>query len=97
MLEWALSDAHSVLLMILICVALAVIVIGLNRARRAEIRRLQNEVKQLSQIVRELEAVEQRRFILEIKSRGAGTAPSVAPAAEVTLQENRASQLNSAA
>jgi sensor domain CHASE-containing protein len=84
MLEWALSDAHSVLL-ILICVALIVVVTALNRARRAEIRRLQKEVKQLSQIVRELETAEQRRFILEIRSRSLGTAPSIAPAAEVTL------------
>jgi len=47
-------------------------VIALDRARRAEILRLRNEVKQLSQSVRALEAAEQRRFILELKAIGEG-------------------------
>jgi hypothetical protein len=76
MFEWALSDLHSVIL-VLICVALVTIVIALNRARRAEIVRLQNEVKQLSLSLRALQAVEERRFILELKAIGKGAEPAI--------------------
>jgi sulfite exporter TauE/SafE len=79
MSAWVLSDTHSVLL-IIIGVALVVIVTALNMARRAEIRRLQNEVKRLTQNVRNLEAAEQRRFIMEFKPKDAGAESAVAAA-----------------
>jgi hypothetical protein len=76
MFQSTLSDALLVLFA-LICVALIATVIALVRAR-AEFVRLQNEVKQLRQSVKALEAAEQRRFIMELKSKGAAEEPTVA-------------------
>ncbi len=80
MYDWPLNDAH-LLLLVLICVALIIIVATLTRVRRAEFGRLQNEVKQLSEIVKALEVAEQRRFIVELKSNGAGAKPEIAASA----------------
>ena len=71
MYDWLLNDAHLVLL-VLIFVALITIVATLTRVRRAEFARLQNEVKQILDCVKSLEAAEQRRFIVELKSNCAG-------------------------
>ena len=77
-----LNDPYFVLL-ILFCAA--VITIGalvtaltrvrrieLNRVRRAEFARLQNELKALSKRVGALEAAEQRRFVRTINSTNEG-------------------------
>ena len=80
MYDWPLNDAHLVLL-VLVCVALITSVIVLTRVRRAEFARLQNEVKQLSVSVKALEAAEQRRFIVELKSSSAGAEPAIAASA----------------
>jgi hypothetical protein len=77
MFESALSDANFVLFA-LMCIVPIAIVTAMYRARRAEIVRLQNEVKQLSQSVKALEAAEQRRFIMELKSKNAGAEPALA-------------------
>jgi hypothetical protein len=76
MFESTFSGAQFILF-VLICVALIATVIALIRAR-AEFVRLQNEVKQLRQSVKALEATEQRRFIVELKSKGAGEEPTIA-------------------
>ena len=77
MYDWLLNDAHLVLL-VLIFVALITIVVTLTRVRRAEFARLQNEVKQILDCVKSLEAAEQRRFIVELKSNCAGGEPASA-------------------
>jgi hypothetical protein len=79
MVEWALSNLYSVVL-VLTCLALITIVLALNRARRAEIVRLQNEIEQLSLGIRELQAAEQRRFLLELKAIGVGAGANAAKA-----------------
>jgi len=84
MYDWPLNDAH-LLLLVLICVALITIVATLTRVRRTEFGRLQNEVKQLSESVKALEAAEQRRFIVELKSNGAGAKPAIAASATRVL------------
>jgi uncharacterized membrane protein (DUF106 family) len=66
-----LNDAHFVLL-VLSCAAVITIgsiVTALTRVRRADFVRLQNEVRELSEHVRALQAAEQRRFIKELNSR----------------------------
>ena len=66
-----LNDAHFVLL-VLSCAAVITIgsiVTALTRVRRADFVRLQNELRELSGHVRELQAAEQRRFIKELNSR----------------------------
>ena len=71
-----LNDAHFVLL-VLSCAAVITIgsiVTALTRVRRADFVRLQNEVRELSEHVRALQAAEQRRFIRELNSRREGRA-----------------------
>jgi uncharacterized membrane protein (DUF106 family) len=70
-----LNDAHFVLL-VLFCAAAAVgsIITALTRVRRADFVRLQNELRELSEHVRELQMAEQRRFLKELNSRGEGPA-----------------------
>ena len=66
-----LNDAHFVLL-VLSCAAVITIgsiVTALTRVRRADFVRLQNEVRELSEHVRALQAADQRRFIKELNSR----------------------------
>jgi hypothetical protein len=78
-----LNDAHFVLL-VLSCAAVITIgsiVTALTRVRRADFVRLQNELRELSQHVRVLQAAEQRRFIRELNSRSEGEGPSVVPSA----------------
>jgi hypothetical protein len=94
---WPLNDAHLVLF-VLSC--LAVITIGslvsaLTRVRRAEFARLQNEVKQLSEKVKALEIAEQRRFLVELKSKTEGKDPSIAasPTKDVGISESRSPNL----
>jgi hypothetical protein len=77
---WPLSDAH---LVILVLSCLAVITIGsivsaLTSVRRTEFARLQNEVKKLSEEINELQIAEQRRFLIELKSKGEGEEPLIA-------------------
>ena len=69
-----LNDAHFVLL-VLSCAAVITIgsiVTALIRVRRVDFVRLQNELKELSQRVRVLEAAEQRRFVRELNSHSEG-------------------------
>lgn len=94
---WPLNDAHLVLL-VLSC--LAVITIGslvsaLTRVHRAEFERLQNEVKQLSEKVKALEIAEQRRFLVELKSKAEGKDPSTAASAakDLGISESRSPNL----
>jgi hypothetical protein len=70
----ALNDPYLVLL-VLFCAAvitIGAIVTALNRVPRAEFARWQNELKELSERVRVLEAAEQRRFVRELNSPTAG-------------------------
>ena len=67
----ALNDPYLVLLL-LFCAAvitIGAIVTALNRVPRAEFARWQNELKELSERVRVLEAAEQRRFVRELNSQ----------------------------
>jgi hypothetical protein len=57
--------------LVLFCVAvitIGAIVTVLNRVPRAEFAQLKNEFKRLSELVRVLEASEQRRFVRELNS-----------------------------
>jgi hypothetical protein len=47
-------------------------VTALNRIPRAEFAQLQNELKELSERVRVLEAAEERHFLRKLKSHGEG-------------------------
>jgi hypothetical protein len=70
----ALNDPYFVLLF-LSCAAVITIgslVTALNRIPRAEFVRLQNELKEISDRVRMLQAAEQRRFLSELNSRSEG-------------------------
>jgi hypothetical protein len=71
----ALNDPYFVLL-VLFCAALitvGAIVTALHRVPRAASAQLQNELKEISERVRVLEAAEQRRFVRELNSRSEGT------------------------
>jgi|ERR1700733_822669 hypothetical protein len=62
-------------LVVLILACAAVITIGalvtaLSRFRRTEFVKLQNEMKEVAERVKVLEATEQRRFIRELNNRG---------------------------
>jgi uncharacterized membrane protein (DUF106 family) len=66
-----LNDVYFILLVLSCAAAITIvsIVIALTRVRRADFVRLQNELRELSGHVRELQAAEQRRFIKELNSR----------------------------
>jgi hypothetical protein len=90
MFEWVLSNTQWLLLG-LVCVALIVIATVLSSIRRREVIRLREEVEELSGRVNALEIIEQRRFLVELKSKG--KAPAVAPTAEIVpLPEGGTSQ-----
>jgi hypothetical protein len=90
MYEWALSNTLLIVFG-LICVALIVVAIALSRMGRRKIVRLRNEVKELSGRVSALETIEQRRFLIDLKSKGG--APTVGPTAEIVpLSESGTSQ-----
>jgi hypothetical protein len=58
--------------LVLFCAALitvGAIVIALHRVPHSKFTQLQNELKELSERVRVLEAAEQRRFVRDLKSR----------------------------
>ena len=67
-----LNDPHFVLLALSCAAVITIgsIVTALTRVRRVDFVRLQNELKELSQRVRVLEAAEQRRFMRELNPRG---------------------------
>jgi hypothetical protein len=70
----ALNDPYLVLL-VLFCAAvitIGAIVTALHRVPRAGFAQLQNELKELSERLRALEAAEQRRFVRELNSRSEG-------------------------
>jgi hypothetical protein len=80
MYDWLPNNAHFVLL-VLSCAAvitIGLIVTALTKVRRAEFARLQDEVKELSELVKALEVAEQRRFLKELKSHSEGSEPSLA-------------------
>jgi len=66
-----LNDVYFVLLVLACAAVISVgsIVTALTRVRRADFVRLQNELRELSEHVRALQAAEQRRFIKELNSR----------------------------
>jgi hypothetical protein len=80
MFEWALGNTQ-VILFGLIGLGLIVTVTVLSGIGRRKIARLRDEVTELSGRVNALEMIEQRRFLMELKSNG--EAPTVAPTAEV--------------
>jgi hypothetical protein len=98
---WPLNDAHLVLFVLscLPVITIGSLVSALTRVRRAEFVRLQNEVKQLSVKVKALEVAEQRRFLVELKSKTEGKDPLIAahqglgnfrePFAKLTIIEAR--------
>jgi hypothetical protein len=70
----ALNDPYFVIL-VLSCAAvvtIGAIVTALGRMPRAEVARLQNELKELAGRVKALEAAEQRRFVRELNTRDEG-------------------------
>ena len=69
-----LNDPHFIFLA-LSCAAVITIgslVTALNRIPRAEFARLQNDLKELSERVRVLDAAEQRRLVMELNSHSEG-------------------------
>ena len=93
MYDWLLNNAHFVLL-VLSCAAvitIGLIVTALTKVRRAEFARLQDEVKDLSELVKELGIAEQRRFVRELNSHSEGAEPSLATnATKSAISESRA-------
>jgi hypothetical protein len=78
-----LNDAQFVL-MVLSCAAVspsARSLRALTSVRRAELARLQNKLNKLSERVRALEMVEQRRFLRELNFHSEGAEPSLVPSA----------------
>jgi hypothetical protein len=80
MYDWLLNNAHFVLLALSCAAVISVglIVTALTKVRRAEFARLQDEVKELSELVKALEVAEQRRFLKELKSHSEGVEPTLA-------------------
>jgi uncharacterized membrane protein (DUF106 family) len=78
MYDWLLNNALFVLLVLCTAViTIGLIVTVLNKVRRAEFFRLQDEIKELSEQVKALEVAEQRRFLRELKSHSEGSEPSL--------------------
>jgi hypothetical protein len=72
----ALNDPHVVFLVLAgaAVITIGALVTALNRIPHAEFAQLQNELKELSERMRVLEAAEQRRFVRELNSRSDGEA-----------------------
>jgi hypothetical protein len=81
--DWPLNDPQFMLAIAAGLVAITfVLLIALlrTRVRRAEFARLQQDIKQMSEDVKELQAAEQLRFLKEIKaSKIDGEGPSIIP------------------
>ena len=91
MYDWLLNNAHF-LLLVLSCAAvitIGLIVAALTKVRRAEFARLQDEVKDLSELVKALEVAEQRRFLKELNSHSERAEPSLVSA----ISESRSPDL----
>jgi uncharacterized membrane protein (DUF106 family) len=91
MYDWLLNTAHF-LLLVLSCAAvitIGLIVAALTKVRRAEFARLQDEVKDLSELVKALEVAEQRRFLKELNSHSERAEPSLVSA----ISESRSPDL----
>jgi uncharacterized membrane protein (DUF106 family) len=80
MYDWLLNNAHFLLLVLSFAavITIGLIVTALTKVRRAEFARLQDEVKELSELVKALEVAEQRRFLKELNSHSERAEPSVA-------------------
>jgi hypothetical protein len=90
MFEWDFSNTQLIPFG-LVCVALIITAIALSRMGQRKIVRLRDEVKELSGRVSALEIIEQRRFLIDLKSKGG--APTLAPTAEIVpLSESGTSQ-----
>jgi hypothetical protein len=74
-----LNDPQFIfILLVLSCAAvitIGAIVTGLTRVPRSEFARLRDEVKHLSKKIKALEAAEERRFQMELKSAAARHPP----------------------
>jgi hypothetical protein len=81
--DWPLNDPQFMPAITACLAALTfVLLIALlkTRVRRAEFARLQQDVKELSEHVMELQGAEQRRFLKEISaSKKDGEGPSIIP------------------
>jgi len=71
--DWPLNDSQFVTATILGIMLVVLIATAFRKARvtRKEFARLREDVKQLSEEVKELQAAEQRRFIKELKLNAA--------------------------
>jgi hypothetical protein len=92
---WPLNDAHLVLFVLSCLPVITTLVSALTRVRRAEFARLQNKVKQLSVKVKALEVAEQRRFLVELKSKTEGKDPLIAASTtkDLAISESRSPNL----
>jgi hypothetical protein len=81
--DWPLNDPQFMPAITACLVAITfVLLIALlkTRVRRAEFARLQRDVEEMSEHVKELQAAEQLRFLKEIKvSKKDGEGPSIIP------------------
>ena len=81
--DWPLNDPQLMLAITACMVAFTfVLLIALlkTRVRRAEFARLQRDVEEMSEHVKELQAAEQLRFLKEIKvSKKNAEGPSIIP------------------
>jgi uncharacterized membrane protein (DUF106 family) len=90
MYDWLLNNALFVLLVLCAAVIIiGLIVTALTKVRRAEFARLQDEVKDLSELVKALEVAEQRRFLKELNSHSERAEPSLVSA----ISESRSPDL----
>jgi hypothetical protein len=87
-----LNDAYLVL-SVLLCLAvitIASIVVAPIRVSRAKFAQMQNEVKRLADEIKALQAAEQRRFLVELKSNGESKEPLAMSATKAsTVSESR--------